>query len=108
MNKNKEALAIKLNLEFDEVVSLFSEETLSSMEQDDLLGGGNTYNTGNCVAGCDCGTTVNVFKCNLNLGCFINGIFSCNNNTTTPAPGPWVPPGGNLNCGVIPTTTPAP
>ena len=39
MNKSKEALAIKLNLEFDEVVDLFSEETLSSMEQDDLLGG---------------------------------------------------------------------
>ena len=39
MEKSKEALAIKLNLEFDEVVSLFSEETLSSMEQEDLLGG---------------------------------------------------------------------
>ena len=39
MNKNKETLAIKLNLEFDEIINPFSEEILSSMEQDDLLGG---------------------------------------------------------------------
>ena len=59
MNKNKEMLAIKLNLEFDEVVDLFSEETLSSMEQDDLLGGQNMFcdgakchNCGHCYAGC--------------------------------------------------------
>ena len=63
MEKSKEALAIKLNLEFDEVVSLFSEETLSSMEQEDLLGGSGW----NIV-------------CN---GCY---LFNRNCRTCTPAP----------------------
>ena len=57
MDKKKEALAIKLNLEFDEVVDLFSEETLSSMEQDDLLGGLQLFCQdctifGNCFGSC--------------------------------------------------------
>ena len=113
MNKNKEMLAIKLNLEFDEVVSLFSEETLSSMEQDELLGGVTNAHQCYCTVHNTtqhCGSTnnTNVSVGNNNssnkaiscaVGWVVNAFTSCN-AVTTPAPVLVLPSG--------PTTTPAP
>lgn len=55
MEKSKVKLAIKMNLEFDEIVDLFSEETLSSMEQGDICGGGTDGNKN--------GICINVVQC---------------------------------------------
>jgi hypothetical protein len=74
----KQELAEKINLQFDEVVELFGEETLESMYMVVIIGGSgdNSYcggaqctpscnnhcNGANCVAGCSGTTTNNTYK----------------------------------------------
>lgn len=72
--KNKQKLAIELNMKFDEACDLFSEETLNSMRMEKVLGGDDDWgvNIFSCPKG-NCG------KCNCDGTCGnsnpnINGI----------------------------------
>lgn len=72
--KNKQKLAIELNMKFDEACDLFSEETLNSMRMEKVLGGDDDWginilscSKGNC-GNCNCGV-----KCD-NIDVDINGI----------------------------------
>lgn len=62
--KNKQKLAIELNMKFDEACDLFSEETLNSMRMEKVLGGDDDWeiNVLSCPKG-NCG------KCNFGVIC---------------------------------------
>lgn len=64
----KKLLAQRVGMKYDEVASIFSEETLSTMMMVRIVGGTDDTYSGNCVAGCNtyCGT-------NCVIGCGTGG-----------------------------------
>ena len=65
---NKEVLAEKVGIQFEEAVELFSEETLNSMIMTHIIGGSieeaNYCNGGNCSNCGHCWFCINIGKCN--------------------------------------------
>jgi len=55
----KKGLAEKVNLQFDEVAEIFSEETLESIFLMQILGGTNSVASCGCNSVAECGCTVN-------------------------------------------------
>ena len=64
----KQELAEKVNLQFDEVIGIFSLETLESMYMSQIVGGNNT------VAQCGCGGISNTAA---QCGCTTNSTAQC-------------------------------
>lgn len=71
--KNKERLALELNMKFDEAVELFSDETLNSMRMEKVLGGDNDHNYVICL-NIKCSGCTNCSCVNSGAQCPENGI----------------------------------
>lgn len=52
----KKLLAQRVGMEYDEVASVFSEETLTTMMMVHIVGGSDDTYSGNCVTGCTTNT----------------------------------------------------
>ncbi|RHJ81518.1 hypothetical protein [Parabacteroides sp. AM08-6] len=61
--KNKERMALELNIVFDEAVELFSEESLNTMRMGKVVGGNLLDDNGYCP-GAKNGICINFSKCN--------------------------------------------
>lgn len=72
--KNKQRLAIELNMKFDEASELFSEETLSSMRMEKMLGGNDDVNIFFCHCSANVGDCGGCSHMNPGAACKENGI----------------------------------